>query len=820
MSFSCSLILVLSGCGEANPIGVDGGASGSTTSESDASTSRGDDSTSSSGDSASTGTSAGAGASSDNGDTITNPADQAEAIILKMAETYRAAKSYEDNAVFREIIQEEGLTEPMAYETPLFVAYQSPNKIRTQIGGSMIVSDGQQIYGSYYDVPGYVASRNVPDQLTPEDVFFDPRLAKDQLSAIQIGLLLKDDMANELLNGAAERPELVDARDLNGGMCYRVRFLRRLVLDEGQIIEGEEVYWIDQQDYTLRRIEIPDAAGNERTIEFVGAKLDAELPDVAFEVDLGNAKVVRRLVPPTYAASLGKKPEAFEFTSLNDETIDAESLAGKVVLLDFWVADESGICLANLPRLAKLREQYAANEDVRILSVNIDPQASNEDVAAIIKQQDIQLDVARDSGETQAGTAFGFNMYPYAFILSPEGVVEYCEMGYGTVPGDDPVPRLAEKIDAILNGQGFAQQMITEHEEQLMSDAVAQSSNTVVGNTSVVPAPASEPESIKLENIWTVAVEQPGNLLTVPGADGPRIIVHEGYHGVAELSPAGEIINRHQLASGGPPAATFTRAAVDGAGKRYFAVAAIGQQQASIFDEDWNLLFQYPPPGPEHAGIADMHLVDLEGAGSLQVALAYYGLVGVQVINLDGERAWSNRSLSDVTSMAQSTTKDGTRVLLCCNTLPGRMLVSLTSDGKRGKDVPVSDKRLDTIVGHDLNGDGFNEFCGLSFPQIHTGLAVGFNADGDELWSYPLPVGGKHQTLNQIGWGQLTSEASHWIIACADGSLHFIATGGRVLDTFATGKTISGFAVTQINGTAVLLLSTPDGVEAWQASAK
>ncbi len=802
------------GCGDADPVKV--------------STSNGTDSTSNSTSTSATNTAkTGANSSANNAagnDTANNTASQtateAEAIISRMAEVYRDAESYGDNAVFR-TVGTNAAGESVAYEAALSVAFRAPNQIQARLESSTILCNGEKLYGLHESVPGYAAARDAPAQLTIDNVFFEPLLANINLPAPQFELLLADDMAQRLINSSAVRPVLLEAASLDERMCYRVQFVRRELSQDETTIDIPEIYWIDQENFLLRRIEYPNA-GQEVSIEFVAAEMNVNIPDVAFEIDLGDRKVVKRLLPPRHAATLGAKPEPFEFTTLDGEIVSPETLAGKVAVLDFWLADAGGICVANLPRIAQLKEHYADNDQVVFVSVNVDRQTTKEEVQETIKDLSLGQQIALDSGESDAGFAFKFNgIIPYIFVLSPDGEVEYCEMGFGTVAGDDPVPRLKEKIDVIVGGGGLADEMLAAYEAELMSETpVASSSNGQPVVPAAAVAEATEPQSINLEKLWTAEVEQPGNLLVVPGPSGPRIFAHEGYTGLAEISPMGDVIARPDLDLGDSPMATFTRTTTDAEGKRYFAVAAVAHEQVRVFDEDWNLLLAYPEAGTAHPGISDVQFVDLDKSGTPQVAVAYFDVVGVQAVQLNGERTWWNRSLRDVTSLALSTDLSNRPMLLACNSQTGGALVSMLAGGTRGEDLQVGDKYLFKIAGHDLNGDNYNEFCGLTFAEANSTMLVGFAADGTELWTYPLPSGQQRPTLEQIGSGHIAGKSPHWIVAGVDGTIHCVAAGGRVLDSFATGKEISGFAAAEMNDERVLLLSTPEGVEAWRVSDK
>lgn len=62
---------------------------------------------------------------------------------------------------------------------------------------------------------------------------------------------------------------------------------------------------------------------------------------------------------------------SFSFIDLEENVIDSSELAGKVVVIDFfgtWCRP----CIAELPELAKVREHFSGNEQVRFFVVNSD----------------------------------------------------------------------------------------------------------------------------------------------------------------------------------------------------------------------------------------------------------------------------------------------------------------------------------------------------------------------------------------------------------------------------------------------------------------
>ena len=211
-----------------------------------------------------------------------------------------------------------------------------------------------------------------------------------------------------------------------------------------------------------------------------------------------------------------------------------------------------------------------------------------------------------------------------------------------------------------------------------------------------------------------------------------------------------------------------------------------------------------------------MELGDLVGDGTLQICVGYWGVVGVQGVSLDGKRLWSNRSLSNVIHMAiGGADEKGRRNVFCTNN--NGSLVALDANGERKTEISIPDRMFHWVVSADLRGDGQPLWCGLAAPKLGDNLAVGLSLKGEELWNYLLPAGVQPQPIEPIIVGKLTREGpSQWILPGPDGSVHILTADGKLLDKFNYGATLQGLATAQVDGLPVLVVSSPNGLEAWK----
>ena len=333
-------------------------------------------------------------------------------------------------------------------------------------------------------------------------------------------------------------------------------------------------------------------------------------------------------------------------------------------------------------------------------------------------------------------------------------------------------------------------------------------------------APHSEPKTLKLSTLWKSAdLKSPGNILVAgsPSA-GQRLVVIEGAKSLVEVGLDGKTLGVHELNIGEGEFVTNIRSLTGSDGKTYFAVFAGYQQRCHVLDDQWNIVLHYPENALEnpHSGIADVELGDLDGDGAPKLYVGYLGVVGVQAATLEGKRIWSNRSLSSVARMAiTNPDADGRRLLLCVNN--SGTLVELDAKGQRQGEITVPNRPIGWVTGGDLGDDGRLLWCGLSAVKLGETTAFGFDLDGRELWSYALPVGVPPQPIEQIIPGKIAIPGpGQWILPGADGSINIISAEGKVLDAFNYGAVLQGLATVAVDGRPVLIVASPNGLEAWK----
>lgn len=757
---------------------------------------------------------------------------QAREVLAKMADTYATAKAYEDvGELYYESISN-GQAEEAPASWPYSISFERPNKLRVHAIEANIVSDGKYLRAT---LPGIqqILTLPAPSNLAIADILGDEILTR----AVSGGITDTPLPILRLLTGERDLPGLMPNSQvsmlpdekLGNARCQRV---------EVKTQDGNVVYWVDAESHLLKRMEFATdrireqqkGSGNQVEslkiwADFQGARLSDQVDATAFEFESPpNAQLVRRFLPPPPqppARLLGEEIGNFQFDRLGAEgSIDRKALEGKIVVFDFW-ATWCGWCFRGLPSVQRVYEKFQENDRVAIFAVDTDEdQISDDNVKKAFTDKDLHVPIARDR-EKFNQSVFAVEGLPTMVVLDGNGVVQHVHVGF------DPnlESELTGVIDRLLKGENLAQEALAKdaaEREQYEREMNA----AVIGTTASVELPESkiaektEPQTLKLSQQWsTDEVSMPGNLLVVGDDADAAIYALSGSRNIVQLDPAGKVVETFDLHLPRELGVSTLRTAVDGAGKRTFAVFANTQQQVFLFDSNWKQTTAYPDS--QHSGISDAQLGDLDGDGTPELLVGYWGVVGVQAASLEGQRIWSNRKLENVSRLAVIDAEaSGKKIVLAVNGRDAIMPISATGESEQPISVPGT--ALYAVVAAELNGTPPLELCALSSTELGALTAIGLAGDGKVQWEYPLPKGIQGQPVELVAPVSLPGSdgtpQGAWVFAGVDGTLHFLAADGTVIDKFACGEQLSGVATVTIDGKIHLLVATPQSITAWEVS--
>jgi len=338
--------------------------------------------------------------------------------------------------------------------------------------------------------------------------------------------------------------------------------------------------------------------------------------------------------------------------------------------------------------------------------------------------------------------------------------------------------------------------------------------------------PRRLPQTLQLKQLWQTSSEQvqrPGNILALPDAAALlRTLVLDDGQAIVELNSGGGIVARHELPPHDERVGGFLRSWGDSTGQRWYLASGVGWQQIYVFDSEWQPVLNFPDQ--RHSGIGDVLFADLNNSGPPTLYVGYWGGLGVQAGTLDGRQLWINRKLDHVlqvgvgpaaplgqpTTPAQPPTPQPTT---WCTSTRGT-LMQLGIDGKPLQERYVTGQSL-MYFAASLSGQNY---CGLSIDRPGQYTAVGFDASGQVAWEYPLPPGEYLEQIPRVQSVRLPQGNLGWLIAAANGSLHWLSSAGKLIDRFDTGEILTGVAMYATDKQTKLLVSTAENLTVWQLS--
>lgn len=756
-------------------------------------------------------------------------------ILRRLLDTYRQAKSYQDQGVVRLSFRQQG--EPVSQEWPVAVALARPNRLSVAAYQAIVKCDGKELKARFDDpvsnnVDNQVVVRPAPSEFKLADLASDPLLYDTLISRlrrqpIQLELLFDTRGLVSAFGGdiaCQRRPD----QSLDGRTCFGVE-----VPSPG----GPFVFWVDQADFLLRRLDYPAAAlfpeiaGDSSiselrlTADLRGATIGGEIPPSTFAMEVPpSAKRMKTFVRPPQPLPtklLGQTIRDFFFTELGGQRISSQALLGKVAVLA-WYHDNPA-CAATLLQVAAARQRLASDSKAVFLAVATDPTATSDDVLRQrLRDWKVELPVARDL-EAFGDKSFHIELQPTIVVLDGQGRVQIFETGGN--------PQLADQLVSIVQrlekGENLAADILAAHEAETKKyNELVASGGPEPEQFLELPEAAihakSEPKHLKLSPLWTSSeLKSPGNILVVESAnDPPRIFVAEGWQTVTELNAAGQIVARRQLELPPEAAVTFLRTAADKTGRRYFVGSAPMAAQLFVFDEAWKPLSTFVSPEPSPLQVCDLGFAELGDAKEgLSILVASVNQGGLTALAPSGEVRWRNRTYASSVSLAVTRPDDIGSWAIFVTGESGSVL-RVNRFGQDESPVTVGKWPILRLIGSRFADAKKASLVGLSNNEKGDLFAIGLTDQLKECWNYPLPPGIHQRPIEAVTSSHLLpGRQGEWWVAGPDGSIHVISEDGDFYDSFFYGAVLNGIAATRLDRRSVLLVATDAGLSAWEVSA-
>jgi hypothetical protein len=757
-------------------------------------------------------------------------------LLQQLLATYRAAKTYQDQAVVKLAFKMNG--QESMQDFPSAVAFERPHRLALDVYQAKVRIDGREFKAVIRDpetgdnLDNQVVVRKAPASIKLADLASDPLLydtlaGRPRRQPIQLELLLESrGLANAFASDVA--CQLLDDGISLGKACRRVA-----VPSPG----GNFIFWIDRQDGLLRRLDYPAAAllpeiaqdpavsELQLWIEMPGAAIDAPIAASRWQLDApAQAKVVKSFIlPPRPLPSklFGKKPDEFFFTTLDDKRLTQGQLLGKTTVLCWY--HNNPACTATLQQVALAAAEFRDHPQVAFYAVATDPaDVSSAQIQQTLSDWQAELPVVRDL-EAFGDKVFRIEFQPTMVVLDKTGHVQIFQ------PGGNPElsKQIAVIVERLLKGDDLAGELVAQAtREQAEYDSLiatgGREPEAVVELAEPVIRRRSEPKHIRLKQVWDCAeLKSPGNILLVPAANNneePRILVCDGWRAIAELDHTGKVVRRYELELPDQAAVTWLRTTLDGQGKRYFLGTSPLAPQWFLFDDQFKLLHAYPESRQTPLQIADTQFADLDDDGTPDVLAGNVGLLGLHATKLTGEVIWRNRTYPNILSVAVTKPND-----------VGSWQILLT--GEEGNVLPLNrfgrEEPVKKVPNWPLARLAVGEFAtptqaamvGISNDSQGNLVAIGLTTQLRECWNYQLPPGAHQQPIEPIVSSQvLDGHQGEWWFAAADGSVHLVSENGKLHDSFATGTVLSGLAVAKLSRGGLLLVATAGSVTAHQVT--
>lgn len=770
----------------------------------------------------------------------------ADGLLREMQAAYKNLNAYSDTSLIqlRDRIDDRWFEEASVIRTH----YLRPNLLRMSVErpGTQVVidlsSDGDQLRARVQD-PGtgnfdnQLVQRAAPASVSIGTIYAATDYAEvgrpGELNSLlrlpaplhisQLSALLDEQPFGGLLKAATAKTRLED-KQLNDTNCHRVA----VVVEDGQF-----VFWIDPVTKLLQRIEYPPPGGEDSggmlICDYSSIRTEPALRDV-FQMPVpDNAKVVRNFVLPASSFApkgLNELAGSLAFTNLAGETVTSDTFRDKISVL-CWFDQRA----ANQVALEKLQAVYEATKQddaYQFLMVSTDPTtvASHADVENLLNNWKITIPVVRDLAAV-GRDRFDVQSTPTLIVIDDKGIVQLNETGVD--------PQLDQQLPGVLkliaDGKSiaadyikFLQERKAAYEQQLAAASV-HAPETPATHLPTEISPATQPQQLKLTRLWA----QPdftaaGNAYaTVEIDDRVRVMVHDGWNELVELDATdGSILRRHTIADNQTAAIQRLRSFKDRTGKQHHLGWSTLTRQVAILDDTWKTIGVYPPLASANtAAIQAADLGDLNGDGQAELYVSFASstaagesdYVGLHAVSLDGQSIWKNEDVETVRSIVQSVDKTGQRFLLTTNSIG--QIVPVAADGTSQRPINVGARAIHQLFASAPN-DPDGVFCGFTFLPNGEKLAIGVGGDMKDKWSFTLPAGSFRNQIEFATTADWFENSPWWTIAGPDGSVSFVSHNSDFHDHFQSGQELAGIATYKTRGANVLLLSSAEGVSAWQ----
>lgn len=137
----------------------------------------------------------------------------------------------------------------------------------------------------------------------------------------------------------------------------------------------------------------------------------------------------------------GKPSPSFEAVTVSGKKVSAESLKGKIVVVNFWFVG-CPPCHEEIPLLNRLENEYQDNKNVVFLSFS---RSTTSDTKNFLTKNKFDYETVADA--KNIANNFNVSGYPSHFIIDEKGILRFASIG----ASDDIEKVLGQKLKSIMN---------------------------------------------------------------------------------------------------------------------------------------------------------------------------------------------------------------------------------------------------------------------------------------------------------------------------------------------------------------------------------
>ena len=132
--------------------------------------------------------------------------------------------------------------------------------------------------------------------------------------------------------------------------------------------------------------------------------------------------------PDTSVPDSEKMPADYDFNLLTfqDENFDFRELKGKVVFMNFW-ASWCAPCIAEMPSIQNLYEDYKYNNNVEFVMISLDRES--EKASRFIAKKDFTFPVYKPDMAGGIPSIYNSSSIPTTFVINKEGMIDTKKVG-------------------------------------------------------------------------------------------------------------------------------------------------------------------------------------------------------------------------------------------------------------------------------------------------------------------------------------------------------------------------------------------------------